>query len=582
MSVRRVISKQIKQTFLNNALQTYCKIQTITNTRHLASTTTSSNKKRNVFRVLDGTISQTSAVNSNNANFEKLSTLHKQFVKIASAGGGDKAIERHTIKQRKMLVTERLTHLLDDDADFLELSMFAGLQMEYGDIPRAGIITGIGKVHGKWCLVVASDATVKGTEPSTYISSFTNIHYQFKELRCTRNRLCDRTGEPYIHLPVYVIESGGAFLPLQSQIFNDGGRTFYNEAVMSSQGIPQIAIVCGNCTAGGAYVPTMADEAVMIHKKGYIFLGGPPLVQAATGEIVSAEDLGGATLHCSVSGCTDYFAEDEAEALELGRDIIATLNITMNENTTTTSEDPLYDPGELPGLVSTDNQMDIYKVISRITDGSRFHEFKTKFGDTLVTGFAHVHGQLVGIVASSGELTEPAADKGAHFVQMCGERSIPLVFLQNTAVEDNAVTNGLKNGDKLRAQAKMMSVVSTSPVPKITFIVGNGVGPVSYIMGGKAVSPHFLFCWPNAVIGLTEPKVVAHDICASKESLSSEDQAKILEKCNKESTAFYGASRVWNDGIVLPQDTRQVLRQCLSITRAYRQSQPVQAPVIRM
>ncbi|XP_063408614.1 methylcrotonoyl-CoA carboxylase beta chain, mitochondrial-like [Mytilus trossulus] len=568
MSVRRVISKQIKQTFLNNALHTYCKIQTISNTRLLSSTAGSNNKKKNVFRVLDGTISKTSAININNANFEKLSMLHKQFTKIASAGGGEKAIERHTIKQKKMLVTERLKHLLDDAADFLELSMFAGLQMEYGDIPRAGIITGIGKVHGKWCLVVANDATVKG-------GTVYPITLQ-KQLRA--QEIAEQN-----HLPtVYVIESGGAFLPLQAQIFNDGGRTFYNEAVMSSQGIPQIAIVCGNCTAGGAYVPTMADEAVMIHKKGYIFLGGPPLVQAATGEIVTAEDLGGATLHCSVSGCTDYFAEDEAEALELGRDIIATLNITMNDNTTTTSEEPLYDAGELPGLVNTDNQMDIYKVISRITDGSRFHEFKTKFGDTLITGFAHVHGQLVGIVASNGELTEPAADKGAHFVQMCGERSIPLIFLQNTNGEDSTVTNGLKNGDKLRAQAKLMSIVSTSPVPKITFIIGNGVGPVSYIMGGKAVSPHFLFCWPNAVIGLTEPQVVAQEICASKDSLSSEDQAKIYEKCNKESTAFYGASRMWNDGIVLPQDTRQVLRQCLSITRAYRATQPVQAPVIRM
>ncbi|XP_071144811.1 uncharacterized protein [Mytilus edulis] len=568
MSVRRVISKQIQQTFPNNALHTYCKIQTISNTRLLSSTAGSNNKKRNVFRVLDGTISKTSAININNANFEKLSMLHKQFTKVASAGGGEKAIERHTIKQKKMLVTERLKHLLDDDADFLELSMFAGLQMEYGDIPRAGIITGIGKVHGKWCLVVANDATVKG-------GTVYPITLQ-KQLRA--QEIAEQN-----HLPtVYVIESGGAFLPLQSQIFNDGGRTFYNEAVMSSQGIPQIAIVCGNCTAGGAYVPTMADEAVMIHKKGYIFLGGPPLVQAATGEIVSAEDLGGATLHCSVSGCTDYFAEDEAEALELGRDIIATLNITMNDNTTTTSQEPMYDPGELPGLVNADNHMDIYKVISRIIDGSRFHEFKTKFGDTLVTGFAHVHGQLVGIVASNGELTEPAADKGAHFVQMCGERSIPLIFLQNTNGEDSTVTNGLKNGDKLRAQAKLMSVVSTSPVPKITFIVGNAVGPVSYIMGGKAVSPHFLFCWPNAVIGLTEPQVVAQEICASKDPLSSEDQAKILEKCNKESTAFYGASRMWNDGIVLPQDTRQVLRQCLSITRAYRPPQPVQAPVIRM
>ncbi|XP_076083662.1 uncharacterized protein LOC143054517 [Mytilus galloprovincialis] len=568
MSVRRVISKQIKQTFPNNALHTYCKIQTLSNIRLLSSTTASNHKKRNVFRVLDGTISKTSAINNNNANFEKLSKLHEQLTKVASAGGGEKAIERHTIKQKKMLVTERLKHLLDDDADFLELSIFAGLQMEYGDIPRAGIITGIGKVHGKWCLVVANDATVKG-------GTVYPITLQ-KQLRA--QEIAEQN-----HLPtVYVIESGGAFLPLQSQIFNDGGRTFYNEAVMSSRGIPQIAIVCGNCTAGGAYVPTMADEAVMIHKKGYIFLGGPPLVQAATGEIVTAEDLGGATLHCSVSGCTDYFAEDEAEALELGRDIIATLNITMNDNTTTISEEPLYDPGELPGLVNTDNQMDIYKVISRITDGSRFHEFKTKFGDTLVTGFAHVHGQLVGVVASNGELTEPAADKGAHFVQMCGERSIPLVFLQNTDGEDSTVTNGLKNGDKLRAQAKLMSVVSTSPVPKITFIVGNGVGPVSYIMGGKAVSPHFLFCWPNAMIGLTEPQVVAQQICASKESLSTEDQAKIYKKCNKESTAFYGASRMWNDGIVLPQDTRQVLRQCLSITRAYRPIQPVQAPVIRM
>lgn len=562
MGARSLIWKQIINNVESNQL--LCRQLQTKSYRYLSK---SSCEKSKSLKVLDGNVDKNQLYERNKTNYDKLLDFYSQFSKVALAGGGEKAIHRHTVNQQKMLATERVKRFLDKDADYLELSLFAGLQMEYGDIPRAGAITGIGKVHGIWCMVVANDATVKG-------GTVYPITLQ-KQLRA--QEIANQN-----HLPtVYVIESGGAFLPLQSQIFNDGGRTFYNEAVMSSQGIPQIAIVCGNCTAGGAYVPTMADEAVMINKKGYIFLGGPPLVQAATGEIISAEELGGAVLHCSVSGCTDYFAVDENEALELGRDIIATLNITIDDSLRTTPEDPLYDSLELPGIVSEDNTIDMYKVVARITDGSRFHEFKTKFGNTLLTGFAHIHGHLVGIVANNGELTAPAADKGAHFVQLCGERSIPLIFLQNTAIEDYKNITGVENGNKLRAHAKMMTVVSTSPVPKITVIVGNSIGPVSYIMGGKAVSPNFIFCWPNAVIGLAEPQVVSKEICSSKDSMSAEDQAKILEKCNKESSAFYAASRMWNDGILLPQDTRQVIRQCLSITAAFQRIHPI-VPVIRM
>ncbi|XP_021362699.1 methylcrotonoyl-CoA carboxylase beta chain, mitochondrial-like isoform X1 [Mizuhopecten yessoensis] len=319
-----------------------------------------------------------------NANLENLSfskhlfDRYQQCVAIAHAGGGEKAINRHVVKQKKLLVRDRLALFLDDPNDFLELSVMGGLAMEYGNVPKAGMIAGIGRVQGKLCMIVANDATVKG---GTVYPVTLKKQLRAQEI-AEQNRLPT----------VYIVESGGGFLPLQADIFNPGGKTFCNEAVMSSMGIPQMAIVCGNCTAGGAYIPTMADQTAIVHRKGYIFLGGPPLVQAATGEIVTTEELGGATLHCSVSGCTDYFAENEEEALSTGRDMVATLNLEDKLPVHQDWEEPLYSSDHLRALVAKDNVINIYKVIARLVDGSRFHEFKKQFGPTMVTGFAHIKG----------------------------------------------------------------------------------------------------------------------------------------------------------------------------------------------
>ncbi|KAK7889838.1 hypothetical protein WMY93_025398 [Mugilogobius chulae] len=339
--------------------------------------------------------------------------------------GGANAIARHTQRNKKVLVRDRLRLLLDNE-DFLELSPFAGLGLPYGDIPSAGCLTGIGQINGLWCVFIANDATVKGGTAYPITVK--------KQLRAQEVAIQNR-------LPcVYLVDSGGAFLPLQSEIFpdkNQGGRTFYNEAIMSAIKIPQVSVVCGSCTAGGAYVPTMAEEAVMVHRIGTIFLGGPPLVKAATGEEVSPEDLGGARLHAKISGCVDHFAWEEKEAYECTRNIISTLNFLLpeeNDDERKSNEEPLFSSQELQGLapLSYNYTLDVKLVVSRLTDGSRFQEFKAYFGTTLVTGFANIHGHLVGIVANNGELSYEAALKGAHFVQLCDQRDIPLLFLQNT------------------------------------------------------------------------------------------------------------------------------------------------------
>ncbi|KAK3091795.1 hypothetical protein FSP39_022676 [Pinctada imbricata] len=552
--------------------------------------TSVSKDRKKPFRVLDAGLLKDTEYEKNYLRNVKLTEKCASVEKIAKGGGGEKAILRHTVKQKKLLVQDRLRLLLDDDSDFFELSLTAGLGMEYGDVPRAGMITGvnyyvecllcwymiistgIGKIHGRLCLIVANDATVKG---GTVYPITLKKHLRAQEIAEENN------------LPtVYVVESGGGFLPLQAEIFLPGGRTFYNEAVMSSQGIPQIAIVCGNCTAGGAYIPMMADEAVMIKQQGYIFLGGPPLVQAATGEIISAEELGGAKLHCSVSGCSDYFAEDEEEAFIMGRDIAATL--PLHQYCTGPAEEPLYDTQEMLGLISPHNDIDVYKVIARVVDGSRFHEFKTKFGSSLVTGFGYIQNCLVGIVGNNGTITESAADKGAHFVQMSCERDIPIVFLMNTKHCEEQVNHGITGGNMARAHAKMISAVSCSTVPRITIIIGNAIGHQSYLMSGRWTSPNFLFCWPNAVIGMTHPQEAIQGLYQAKSQtvLSDEDREKlhqqITERCTVESSAFYAASRVWNDGIILPQNTRQVIGQCLDIVMAYRRKLETKSAVIRM
>ncbi|XP_028259556.1 methylcrotonoyl-CoA carboxylase beta chain, mitochondrial isoform X2 [Parambassis ranga] len=496
-------------------------------------------------------------------------------------GGGENAIARHTKRNRKLLVRDRLRLLLDDE-DFLELSPFAGLGLPYGDISSAGCLTGIGRINGLWCVFIANDATVKGGTAYPITVK--------KQLRAQEIAIQNR-------LPcVYLVDSGGAFLPLQSEIFpdkNQGGRTFYNEAIMSAMKIPQVSVVCGSCTAGGAYIPTMAEEAVMVHRIGTIFLGGPPLVKAATGEEVTPEDLGGARLHAEVSGCVDHFAWEEKEAFDYTRNIISTLNFQLPEEEgeetakRKAEEEPLYSSEELLGLApqSYNNSLDVKMVVSRLTDGSRFQEFKARYGTTLVTGFAKIHGHLVGIVANNGEMSYEAALKGSHFVQLCHQRDVPLIFLQNTAPTaalTQSIAKAEKNSNHLKAQGSMMSAVACAAVPKITVVIGGCHGADSYAMCGRAFDPNFLFLWPNARVSVTAP---GHAGSLLPPDSEQEDEQKLNRKLQEESSAFYSSGRMWDDGVILPQDTRKVLRDCLDIIRQqqYQMStEKLQSALLRM
>uniref|UniRef100_A0AAQ6A739 methylcrotonoyl-CoA carboxylase n=1 Tax=Amphiprion ocellaris TaxID=80972 RepID=A0AAQ6A739_AMPOC len=490
-----------------------------------------------------------------------------EFSEKVRKGGGENAIARHTQRNRKLLVRDRLRLLLDDE-DFLELSPFAGLGLPYGDIPSAGCLTGIGRINGLWCVFIANDATVKGGTAYPITVK--------KQLRAQEIAIQNR-------LPcVYLVDSGGAFLPLQSEIFpdkNQGGRTFYNEAIMSAMKIPQVSVVCGSCTAGGAYIPTMAEEAVMVHRIGTIFLGGPPLVKAATGEEVTPEDLGGATLHAEVSGCVDHFAWEEKEAFSYTRNIISTLNFQLPEEEEETKkrkaeEEPLYSSEEFLGLAPKDYNytMDVKLVVSRLTDGSRFQEFKARYGTTLVTGFAKIHGHLVGIVANNGELSYEAALKGSHFVQLCDQRDIPLLFLQNTA-PSAALTLDTKqaeiNTNRLKAQGSMMSAVACASVPKITVVIGGCHGADSYALCGRAFEPNFLFLWPNARVSVTAPGHASSLLLpdGEQEEEQKKQEEKLDRKLKEESSAFFSSGRLWDDGVILPQDTRKVLRDSLDIIK---------------
>ncbi|XP_037326350.2 methylcrotonoyl-coenzyme A carboxylase 2 isoform X1 [Pungitius pungitius] len=497
-------------------------------------------------------------------------------------GGGEKAMERHTLRNRKLLVRDRLRLLLDDE-DFLELSPFAGLGLPYGDIPSAGCLTGVGRINGLWCVFIANDATVKGGTAYPITVK--------KQLRAQKIAIQNR-------LPcVYLVDSGGAFLPLQSEIFpdkNQGGRTFYNEAIMSAMKIPQVSVVCGSCTAGGAYVPTMAEEAVMVHRIGTIFLGGPPLVKAATGEEVTPEDLGGARLHAEVSGCVDHFAWEEKEAYDYTRNIVSTLNFQLPEEEEEdeerrrrrkAEEEPLYESMELLGLApkSYNYSLDVKMVVSRLVDGGRFQEFKARYGTTLVTGFANIHGHLVGIVANNGELSHQASLKGSHFVQLCDQRDIPLLFLQNTAPTAALTLSTMQaevNSNRLKAQGSMMSAVACASVPKITVVIGGCHGADSYAMCGRSFDPNFLFLWPNARVSMAAP---GH--AGSLLPPDSEQEDELNRTLEEESSAFFSTGRLWDDGVILPQDTRKVVRTCLDIIQQQRyqlSTEKLRSPLLRI
>lgn len=499
-----------------------------------------------------------------------LSQLQSHIKKVL-AGGGPEAVKRNS-SRGKLLPRERIDRLIDPGSSFLELSQLAGHEL-YGDfLPSGGVITGIGSVHGKLCMFVANDPTVKG---GTYYPITVKKHLRAQEIAAQCNLPC-----------LYLVDSGGAFLPKQAEVFPDKenfGRIFYNQAVMSSKGIPQIALVLGSCTAGGAYIPAMADESVMVKGNGTIFLAGPPLVKAATGEEISAEDLGGASVHCKTSGVSDYFAQDELHALAIGRNIVKNLYMAAErglpsgfKNDVSSYKEPLYDVNELRSIAPADlkQQFDVRSVISRIVDGSEFDEFKKLYGITLVTGFARIFGQPVGIIGNNGILHNESAVKGAHFIELCSQRNIPLVFLQNITgfmVGSRAEANGIA-----KAGAKMVMAVSCTKVPKITVVIGGSFGAGNYAMCGRAYSPNFMFFWPNARIsvmgGAQAAGVLAQVEGANKKRrgiqwTTEEEEGfkqKVVEAYDKEGSPYYATARLWDDGVIDPADTRKVLGLCIS------------------
>lgn len=504
------------------------------------------------------------------SNLSILNELRTRIEKTVQ-GGGEKNVKKHQ-DRKKFLPRQRIERIIDEGSSFLELSTLAADKVYETDVPSAGIITGIGRVHGVECMFVANDATVKG---GTYFPLTVKKHLRAQEIARENLLPC-----------IYLVDSGGAFLPMQDQVFPDKehfGRIFYNQAQMSAMGIPQIAVVCGSCTAGGAYVPAMSDETIIVKGNGTIFLGGPPLVKAATGEEVSAEDLGGAKVHSFESGVTDHFAETEEDALHMARNIIENLNyrpkgvVLGQKNISSEVKKPLYEKEEIYGVLPKDTKtpFDIREIIARIVDGSEFHEFKEKYGTTLVTGFARIHGQHVGIVANNGILFSESAQKGAHFVELCGQRKIPLLFLQNIT--------GFMVGKKYESEgiakhgAKMVTAVSTVNVPKITVIIGGSFGAGNYGMCGRAYSPRFLFMWPNARISVMGGDQAAgvlstvknnNLVAQGKSEMSSADKDEferpIKEKYENEGSAYYSSARLWDDGVIDPASTREVVALALA------------------
>src|SRR5258708_3788685 len=496
----------------------------------------------------------------NTLYFQQLIDELNERIRQVQQGGGEDAIARHR-RRNKLLARERIQLLCDPDTPYLELSALAAWDMYDNEAPSAGIVTGIGLVEGQECIIVANDATVKG---GTYYPMTVKKHLRAQEI-AEQN-----------HLPcIYLVDSGGAFLPLQADVFPDRdhfGRIFYNQARMSSQRIPQIAAVMGSCTAGGAYVPAMSDETVIVRGNGTIFLAGPPLVKAATGEEVTAEELGGADVHSRISGVTDHYALNDEHALAICRSIVSHLNRrTYIPWQITASEPPRYDPDELPGIIPTDKRKtyDVREIIARLIDGSKFHEFKELYGTTLVCGFARIMGYAVGIIANNGILFSESALKATHFIELCAQRQTPLIFLQN--ITGFMVGRQYENGGIAKDGAKMVMAVANAPVPRFTVIIGGSFGAGNYGMSGPAYSPRQLWIWPNARIsvmgGLQAATVLAtvrkEGLAARGKTMSQEEEAQfmqpILDKYEQEGNPYYSTARLWDDGIIDPRDTRNVL-----------------------
>ncbi len=486
----------------------------------------------------------------------------RKYQRTVRQGGPEEAREKHKARG-KLLVRERIDLLVDPGTPFLELSTLAALGQYDDAFPAAGIITGIGLVNGHKTVIVANDATVKG---GTYVKETIKKHIRAQEIAMNN------------HLPcVYLVDSGGIFLPRQAEVFPDRfdfGRIFYNQARMSAEGIPQIALVMGSCTAGGAYVPAMSDETIIVREQGTIFLGGPPLVKAATGEDVTAEELGGADIHTSVSGVADYYADNDIHAIQICRNIFESFRAPVPENSFPEPDPPAYDISEIYGLITASprDTMDMREIIARLTDGSAFHEFKERYGTTIITGFAHIMGMPVGIIANNGILFSESSLKATHFIELCNFRKISLLFLQN--IMGFIVGKEFEHKGIARDGAKLVHAVATAVVPKITLIVGGSYGAGNYAMAGRAYDPDFLFLWPNAhiaVMGGEQAVRVLSNVGSEKSRHNGRDRSGIkttgiAEKYERESSAYYSTSRLWDDGIIDPAHTREILGMALSVT----------------
>jgi 3-methylcrotonyl-CoA carboxylase beta subunit len=511
-------------------------------------------------------------------NAAQMQTLVEELnhrIARARQGGGEKYMARHR-EQGKMPVRDRIAALLDPDTPFLELSALAANGMYGDEAPGAGMVTGIGRIQQRECMIIANDATVKG---GSYLPMTVKKHLRAQEIALQNNLPC-----------LYLVDSGGAFLPLQAEVFPDRehfGRIFYNQAVMSAREIPQISAVMGSCTAGGAYVPAMSDEAVIVKGTGTIFLAGPPLVRAATGEEVTAEELGGADVHTRISGVADFLAEDDTDAIAIVRNIVENIRFEKSEpRSRIQPEEPLFDPKEIYGVIPRDirRPYDVHEVIARIVDGSKFQEFKERYGNTLVTGFARIFGYRVGILANNGVLFSESALKATHFIELCNQRRVPLIFLQN--ITGFMVGKQYERGGIAKDGAKMVHAVANSTVPKFTMIIGGSFGAGNYGMCGRAYSPRFLWMWPNARISVMGGEQAAGVLTtvkrdqlarAGKEFSAEEERAiadPVLAKYETEGSPYYSTARLWDDGVIDPADTRTVLGLAISIAH----NAPIEEP----
>ena len=498
------------------------------------------------------------------------------------AGGGEEAIKKHKARG-KLTARERINYLLDEGSTFLEVAPLAAWDMYAGEAPGAGIVAGVGLIHGTPCMIVANDATVKG---GTYFPMTVKKHLRAQEIAFQNGLPC-----------IYLVDSGGAFLPMQSEVFPDRehfGRIFFNQARLSAAGIPQLSVVLGSCTAGGAYVPAMSDETIIVEGNGTVFLGGPPLVKAATGEVVSAEELGGARVHTQLSGVCDHYARDDEEALMLAREMVRHLNVRKKESLVRQAPQmPAYSVEDIFKFLPMDPKQpfDVKQIIARLVDGSIFHEFKADYGNTLVTGFAHIEGYPIGIVANNGVLFSESALKGAHFIELCDQRKIPLLFLQN--ITGFMVGKKYENEGIAKHGAKMVTAVSLTRVPKFTVVIGGSYGAGNYAMCGRAYDPRFLWMWPNARISVMGGEQAANVLWTIKkdqaeakgQNLSAEEEqalkAPILEKYAKESSAYYATARLWDDGIIDPLKTRQYVALGIELS-LYRSWEEPRKGVYRM